>query len=113
MYYLVIHLREEKYLEDVMLALAQAGIFNACVFEGLAMQKILNRVPVFSGVRFSNLGGGNYVHGIFALIEEKEAVDVFLDGLSASGVDFHENRLGVLALIPIERAIVSKPEMEI
>jgi len=113
MYYMVVHLREEKNLEDVMLALTQAGIFNSWVMEGVSMENFLNRVPIFSGMRFANPTGENYVRIVCAVIEDKESVDVFLEGLSASGIDFERDNLGSIILMPIERAIISEPDIEI
>lgn len=99
--YMILHLYNEKYLDDVILALAEAGISETIVLSGETLgQKILYDIPLF--VSFQNTaamrtGYGNVIMGP----AEEDALLFALDELKNSGVDLIQKNLASIYLLPI------------
>jgi len=98
---MIMHLFQEKYLQDVMLALSEAGIDNCIVLTGESLSnKLMYDIPIFSTFRDSmgnSRGYGNIISGK----ADKEAVEFFLKEIKLAGIDFIEKEIGKIYLVPI------------
>ena len=106
--YMIFHLYSDKYLDDVVLALSEAGIKDTIVLSGETLgQKILYDIPLF--ISFQNTaditqGYGSVIMGI----ADKEEVDFAFEELKNSGLDLMGKNLAKVFLLPIETIIGSK-----
>jgi hypothetical protein len=103
--YMIFHLYNDKYLDDVVLALAEAGIKDTIVLSGETLgQKILYDIPLFVSFQDSpemSQGYGNIIMGI----AERDEIEFALDELKNSGLNLLEKGLAKIFLIPIDSVI--------
>lgn len=103
--YMIFHLYSDKYLDDVVLALAEAGIKDTIVLSGETLgQKVLYDIPLFVSFKDSSVmaqGYGSVIMGI----AEKDEIDFALDELKNSGLDLISKNLAKIFLLPIETII--------
>lgn len=103
--YMIMHLYNDKYLDDVILALAEAGIQDTIVLSGETLgQKILYDIPLFVSFQDSpamKTGYGNVIMGT----AEEEDILFALEELKNSGLDMLGKKLAVIYLMPIEKVI--------
>ena len=65
----------ESILEDMLMVLAENGVMNAIVLEGLHIQDSLaNDFPIFSTLKFELGNKRKYCKVIFATIEEEDVI---------------------------------------
>ena len=103
--YMIINLNKEKYLDDVLMALAEAGIDETIVVSGETLgHKLAFDNPLFAGFRKSFGSDKGYAKIIMA-IAEKTQVDFMLQELKHSGIDFKQEELGKIVLLPIDEII--------
>ncbi|MDP8220004.1 MAG: hypothetical protein P9X26_01550 [Candidatus Stygibacter frigidus] len=99
--YMILHLLEEKYLDDVMMALVEAGIENTLVLSGENLSdKLTMDMPIFAGFKKSLRG-----HGFSKLImgvASKAQIDFALEELHTAGVDLIGRSLAEIAVIPVD-----------
>jgi len=103
--YMILHLFHDKYLDDVILALAEAGIEDTIVLSGESLgQKILYDIPLFVSFQESaamKTGYGNVIMGT----AEEEDVRFALEELKNSGLDLLEKKLAAIYLLPVNTII--------
>lgn len=103
--YLIFHLYNDKYLNDVVLALTEAGIKDTIVLSGETLgQKILFDIPLFVSFQDSaaiQQGYGSVIMGI----AEKDEVEFALEELKNSGLDLMKKQLAKVFLLPIHTII--------
>ena len=112
MFYLIIQLFKEKYEEEVLLALTSAGVDRATVTDNINLEKIVHSgIPIFAGVP-SGAGEEKRFCKIFtAAVKDEHVVDDFLSALKAGGVDFLQDDIGIIILLPAAR-ILKKDSVE-
>lgn len=98
----IIQINKEKYLDDVLMALAEAGIEDPVVLSGESLgHKLVFDMPVFAGFRNAMGQGENYSKIIMA-ITEKDRIDFMLKELKYSGVDLIKDEIARIVLLPVE-----------
>lgn len=101
--YAIIQINKEKYLDDILMALAEAGVDDPVVLSAETLgHKLAFDMPVFAGFRNSLNPGESYAKVIMAITEE-EAIDFMLEELKHSGVDFIEDQIGKIVLLPTHK----------
>ncbi len=106
MYYLIICLKREEYEEDMLLAMASAGIFEAVVLEGASARETMAKaLPIFAGFSADLSGGRSYTKVITAVLDNSSILDNVLEELRSAGIDFQQEEVGNMALLPVERFI--------
>jgi hypothetical protein len=99
--YMIMHLLVEKYLDDVMMALVEAGIENTIVLSGEDLShKLTMDMPIFAGFRKSVKGQG-YSKLIIGMAS-KNQMDFALDELRNAGIDLIGKSLAEISLIPVD-----------
>ena len=100
--YMILNLNKEKYLDDVLMALAEAGIDDTVVLAGESLgHKLAFDNPLFAGFRKS-FGSDKGFANVIMAVAEKEQIDFMLEELKNSGVDFIKDEIGKIVLIPTE-----------
>jgi hypothetical protein len=100
---MILSLNKEKYLDDVLMALTEAGIDDTIVLSGESSgRKLTFDNPIFAGFRKSFSKDKGYANVIMA-IAEQEQVDFMLEELKNSDVNFIEDEIGKIILLPIEK----------
>ena len=103
--YMIFNLNKEKYLDDVLMALTEAGIDDTVVLSGESLgHKLAFDNPLFAGFRKSFGKDKGYANVIMA-VAEKDQVEFMLEELKNSGVDFVKNEIGKIVLLPVEKLI--------
>ncbi len=101
--YMILSLNKEKYLDDVLMALTEAGIDDTIVLSGESLgRKLTFDNPIFAGFRKSFSKDKGYANVIMA-IAEQEQIDFMLEELKNSDVNFIEDEIGKIILLPIEK----------
>jgi hypothetical protein len=102
---MILHLYSDKYLDDMILALSEAGIEDPIVLSGETLgQKMLYDIPLFASFKDSpdiRQGFGSVIMGVAA----KEDVDFALAELTESGLDLLKMGMVKVFLIPIGEII--------
>jgi hypothetical protein len=99
---MILHLYQEKYQDDVLMALTEAGIEETIVLSGESLvHKLAFDMPLFAGFRKS-YGSGKGFASVIMAIAAKEQVEFMLEELKNSGIEFIENKLGSIVLLPVE-----------
>ncbi len=103
--YMILHLYSDKYLDDMILALSEAGIEDTIVLSGETLgQKMLYDIPLFASFKDSpdiRQGYGSIIMGIAT----KEEVLFALEELKNSGVDLQKKGMIKVFLLPIDEVI--------
>ncbi|MDD2596103.1 MAG: hypothetical protein PHT47_01870 [Candidatus Cloacimonetes bacterium] len=103
--YMIFHLYNDKYLDDVILALAEAGISETIVLSGECLgQKMLYDIPLFVSFQDSaamRTGYGNVIMGE----ADEEDIMFALEELKNSGLDLLEKKLAMIYLLPVSKVI--------
>ncbi|OPX30131.1 MAG: hypothetical protein B1H06_00355 [Candidatus Cloacimonas sp. 4484_143] len=98
----ILQINKEKYLDDILMALAEAGIEDPIVLSGESLgHKLVFDMPVFAGFR-NSMGQGESYAKIIMAVTEKDRIDFMLDELKHSGIDFLKDEIGKIALLPVE-----------
>lgn len=104
--YMILHLYNDKYVDDMILALSEAGIEDTIVLSGETLgQKMLYDIPLFASFKDSPdiiQGYGNIIMGI----AEKDQILFALDELKNSGLDLQKKGMIKIFLLPIEVVIM-------
>ena len=100
--YMILNLNKEKYLDDVLMALTEAGIDDTVVLSGESLgHKLAFDNPLFAGFRKSFEKDKGYANVIMA-VAEQEQIDFMLEELKNSGINFIKDEIGKIVLIPTE-----------
>jgi len=106
MFYLIIHLENEDYEQDLLLAMASAGILDAIVLPGTSAREVMaGALPIFAGFRADLTSGSSYAKLIAAIVPDEHAVDRVIESLRAAGVDFAGKNVGSMVLMPVARIV--------
>ncbi|MDD3051089.1 MAG: hypothetical protein PHR06_08065 [Candidatus Cloacimonetes bacterium] len=101
--YMILHLYKEKYLDDILMALTEAGIDNTIVLSGESLDhKLTFSLPLFAGFRES-VGNKKGYSNIIMAEADQDRVEFMLKELKTSGVNFLQDELGKIVLLPIEK----------
>ncbi|MDD4231202.1 MAG: hypothetical protein PHU48_00880 [Candidatus Cloacimonetes bacterium] len=99
--YMILHLYNDKYLDDVILALSEAGIEDTIVLSGETLgQKMLYDIPLFASFKDSpdiRQGYGSVIMGV----AEKNDIDFAIQELKESGLDLINMGMVKVFLVPI------------
>lgn len=103
--YMILHLYNDKYIDDVILALSEAGIEDTIVLSGETLgQKMLYDIPLFVSFKDSpdiKQGYGNIIMGV----AEKDEVLFAMEELKNSGLNLENKGLIKIFLLPIDEVI--------
>ena len=103
--YMIINLNKEKFLDDVLMALAEAGIDDTIVLSGETLgHKLAFDNPLFAGFRKSFGSDKGYAKIIMA-IADKSQIEFMLEELKNSGIDFENEELGKIVMLKTENII--------
>jgi len=103
--YMILQLYKEKYLDDIMMALAEAGIENTIVLSGESLShKMAFSMPLFAGFR-KTIGAEKGYANIILAIADEEQIDFMLQELKKSDVNFIDDGIGKIVLLPIHKII--------
>jgi len=103
--YMILHLYSDKYLDDVILALSEAGIEDTIVLAGETLgQKMLYDIPLFASFKDSpdiRQGYGSVIMGV----AEKEEILFALEELKNSGLDLQKKGMIKIFMLGIQEVI--------
>jgi len=103
---MVLHLYSDKYLDDILLALSEAGVQDTLVLNGETLgKKMLYDIPLFAS--FKDSPGIVQSYGSVVMGQaEKEDVSFALEELKNSGLDLQKKGLIKVYLLPVSEVIV-------
>ncbi len=100
MHLLFITLYREDLLDEVLSGLVEMEITGATVLDGTAMERILSEdVPIFAGLLQAGPGRSC---AIVAPVKERTLLDPLIRLFRETGVDFRQNDVGRLFLLPVD-----------
>jgi len=103
--YMILQLYKAKYLDDVMMALAEAGVEDTIVLSGESLShKMTFSMPLFAGFR-NSFGSEKQFTDIIMAIADEAQIDFMLDELKRSDVKFVDDEIGNIVLLPIQKTI--------
>ena len=103
MYYLMIHLYQERYWGDVLLALTAEGITDALVVDASRMEHALaSEVPIFAGFWADMDRRGRFAKVIMASVPDRSSAYRVVETLREDGVDLTDPSVGRVLLLPAE-----------
>jgi hypothetical protein len=103
MYYLIIHLYQDRFQDDVMLALTAEGVRDALIVDAVNMRRILAfEMPIFAGFRADLNRKRTYAKLILALVPDKETITKITEALKISGVDVEDPEVCRMIFFPVE-----------
>ena len=106
MFYLIIHMQREEYEDDLLLAMASAGVMDAVVVDAIsARERMAHALPIFAGFSADLTGKGSYAKIIAAIVRDQTAVDDLLSELKEADIDFVEDEIGTMTLLPAARVV--------
>ena len=101
--YMILQINKEKYVDDVLMALAEAGIADPIVLSGESLgHKLAFDNPLFAGFRNTYGSEKSFARIIMAEATEQE-VEFMLEELKQSGVNFVKDEIGSIFLLPIQK----------
>ena len=101
--YMVLHLYRENYLDDILMAMTQAGIEETVVLSGESFgHKLTFGMPLFAGFR-NTIGSEKGYSNVIMGKAKQEQIDYLLDELKNANVNFIEDEIGKIILLPIEK----------
>lgn len=101
--YMILQLNQEKYQDDVVLALTEAGIGDTVILAAETLgHKLIFDNPLFAGFRKSMGSDKGYANVIMAVAEQKQ-IDFMLQELKDSGIDLIEDNIARIILLPIAK----------
>ncbi|HDS09595.1 MAG TPA: hypothetical protein ENN73_05145 [Firmicutes bacterium] len=106
MYFLIIQLKEEKYLEDILLGMTDIGVHNAIIQNAVDMSSTMAfDIPIFAGFREEFGKRKAYSKVIWALVENEDAPEKLIKTLEETDIKFIRDELGKIILIPVVKVI--------
>jgi len=99
----IIQLYEERYLEDVLLALTANGLSDAVILDAMSVgEKLASEVPIFAGFRAGLVKNKMYRKIIMCTSPSRERVANFVRSLTESGVKLQEGEAGKIIVVRAE-----------
>ena len=99
--YMIIQLYAEKYLQDLILCLTEVGIDDCIVIHGESLgHKLVYDIPLLMTFK-SAIGTQKDYGNIIMGIAEKEDIEYLLSELKHAGINFIEENIGKIYLLPI------------
>ncbi len=103
--YMILQLYKAKYLDDVMMALSEAGVEDTIVLSGESLNhKMTFSMPLFAGFR-NTFGSEKQFTNLIMAIADEAQIDFMLDELKRSDVKFVDDKIGKILLLPIHKTI--------
>ena len=88
-----------------MMALAEAGVTDTIVLSGESLShKMTFNMPLFAGFRKTVGAEKGYANIVMAIVE-KEQIDFMLEELENSDINFVDDEVGKIVLLPVEKII--------
>lgn len=113
MFFLIIQLFKLEYKEDVLLALTSCGIRKGSTYEGLNLDKVLERdIPLFTGLIKSEYEKERYSLMITAVIDTKKRVQDLIHLLKEADIDVKKENILRLILLPAELIVDYETDFE-
>ncbi len=101
--YMIFQLFFEKYISDVLMAIAEAGVEDTIVLSGEATgHKLIFDNPLFASFRDTYGAQRDYGKIIMGFADE-EQIEFILDELKHAGIDIVGDELGKIILIPTQK----------
>ncbi len=101
--YMILQLNQEKYQDDVLMALTEAGIEDTMVLAAETLgHKLIFDNPLFAGFRKSMSSDKGYANVIMAIAEQNQ-VDFMLEELKNTGIDLIKDKIAKIILLPISK----------
>ena len=102
-YMMVIYLKEERYLEDILTALISVDIMEATVSEGIHLHNLAAyNIPIFAGFRDFLKPQKTHCKWIHAIVDDKKKIEQMTEELANIGIDFEKDDIGMLVAFPLE-----------
>jgi len=100
---MILHINKEKYLDDVLMALAEIGVIDPVVLAGESLgHKLAFDNPLFAGFRKMYGSEKSFARIVMAEAEEQD-IEFMLEELKNSGIDFVKDEIGKIFLLPIRK----------
>ena len=104
MYLLFVVLENEDLLDEMITGWLDMGISGATVIETTgALQLISQHVPIFAGLRSLTSGGSRHNKTIFAVIENRELLDLAIGFTENICRQKNKPRQGIFFVTPVTR----------
>ncbi|HID55375.1 TPA: hypothetical protein EYP37_02510 [Candidatus Poribacteria bacterium] len=102
MYYLIIHLYQDRFQDDVMLALTAEGVGDGLIIDAVNMRDVLAfEMPIFAGFRADLSRRKIYAKLILAVVPDEETIDRIAETLKLSGVNIDDPEICRIAYFPV------------
>jgi len=102
---MILQLYKVKYLDDIMMALTEAGVEDTIVLSGESLShKLTFSMPLFAGFR-STFGDEKQFTNLIMAVVDNTQIDFMLEELKRSDVNFVDDGIGNIVLLPIEKII--------
>jgi len=105
MYYLIIHLKSEAHITEVLMALTENDATSTQIIQSRSAANLIAfDIPVFAGFREMFGTKSEQSQIICSFINHKEDVDNFLESLKLANIDFINDDIGEMFLLSLEAA---------
>jgi len=102
MFMVIIQLFKNEYKEDLFMALSSAGIYNTSYCDAINLDNELKgSISLFSGLFKSPEEKEKYAKIYFCIVDDEEQAEGILDGFEIAGIDWREEKIFQMALIPL------------
>jgi hypothetical protein len=100
-YLLILQVYQEKYVEDVIIALTEVGVKDVFSITGVnESRRLPHNIPIFAGFKGA-IGKATSLSKMFiATVEDSELPKAILNSLKQADIDFLGDDLGSITLIP-------------
>ncbi|MBN2583887.1 MAG: hypothetical protein JXL80_12540 [Planctomycetes bacterium] len=103
---LLMHLQRIEYLEDVMLALTQVGVYDPAILDAVGgRNRLLADVPIFVGLMDGRGRSSEFHRIILAPVEDAAVADRIVQALHDGGIEWVDEQIGRMAVIDVEKWI--------
>ena len=103
----IIHLFEEKYLDEVLLAMAEVFEHPGIVTDAIAgVDQLAVGIPIFSDFSSAAASRGTFCKVIHTITKTKDPIVRLQDALLEGGIDFKKERLGSIFVLPVSDALL-------
>ena len=110
MFYLIIHLNDRGCKEDVMLAMAAAGVLDAVVVPATSVaERMADGIPLFAGFRADLTARDTSTLVIGAVVPDEETLERLKQELLVAGVDLKTGQAGRFIVLPIAEMLGTEP----
>jgi hypothetical protein len=103
MHILLLFVYREDLVDEVLEALVELELVDACVLRGTAMERILSEdVPIFAGLLQTLGDSHDKITLVMAPLPDRTLVTPLFRLLADNGADFADATVGRLCLVPAE-----------